>query len=119
MPTEPSVAGLLKAQERVHGAENVAACWAAESEDADEIATMIGSVREFLDALPIELEKARQRWEQEVRERLEALDWQAINSAAEAQCPSRDHRPLACAQCVTDAALSAIFGEAEPVEGER
>lgn len=77
-------------------------------------------IHELLEAaLPIELEKARQRWEQEVRERLEALDWQAINSAAEAQCPSRDHRPLACAQCVTDAALSAIFGEAEPVEGER
>jgi hypothetical protein len=40
-----------------------------------------------------------------IRERLLSVDWQAVNADAEQRCPSREHRPFGCAQCVVEAAL--------------
>lgn len=52
-----------------------------------------------------------------LRESLEALDqidWQEVNAAAEEKCPSRDHRPLACAKCVVAAALPFLATTQKP-----
>ena len=68
-------------------------------------------------ALPIELEKACQRWEQEVRERLEKR-LQKVIRAREGDIPMSVRNRMNGELAAIEEMWVRDFGEAEPVEGD-
>lgn len=63
--------------------------------------------RNLTEVLQAALPYLQKQFRDQLRDQLDGLDWQAVNTDAEQQCPSRDHRPFACAKCVVEAALKA------------